>query len=265
VNERPARRGRCPECAAAVDDDQEYCLECGARLPSPWGPRPAPPPWVWIVIGALALVALVSGVIVAVLATHDENPVTAVVGPPAPPAPAPATLPATSTSEPPAAPPPLPPPDTITLGEPTTDTAIPTVSTLGPDTTLTDTGLTDTGLTDTGFTDTGFTDTGFTDTGGTQTDASGLVVWPSGTPAYTVVVASLPEARGEAAAREQAQAAADAGLADVGVLASSDYSSLRGGFWVVFAGVYPTLGEATAALDATRASGFPDAYVREVA
>jgi hypothetical protein len=50
----------------------------------------------------------------------------------------------------------------------------------------------------------------------------------------------------------------------VGVLNSSDYSSLHPGYWVVFSGIYDTLDEARSALDTARAT-YPQAYTRQIA
>ena len=59
---------------------------------------------------------------------------------------------------------------------------------------------------------------------------------------------------------EAQKKAEDAGGGDVGVLKSDDYSSLRKGYWVVFAGQYPSQDAAqTAAGD--RGGG---AYARRV-
>jgi hypothetical protein len=45
------------------------------------------------------------------------------------------------------------------------------------------------------------------------------------------------------------------------VLDSDDFSSLKGGFWVVFAGRYDDQAEASDALDGIDA---PDAYIRRI-
>ena len=86
-------------------------------------------------------------------------------------------------------------------------------------------------------------------TGGTV----GTAQWPSGKTAWTVVVASSTS---RAAAQKKAKAAG----ADAGVLHSNDFSSLRKGYWVVFAGQYP---DQKAALAAAKGRG-GDAYARRV-
>lgn len=92
----------------------------------------------------------------------------------------------------------------------------------------------------------------------------GLVEWPPGQTGYTVVLASLPESAGRAAAVAAAQKASQAGLTDTGVLNSSDYSSLHPGYWVVFSGILDTLDEARSALDTARGT-YPQAYTRQIA
>jgi hypothetical protein len=81
----------------------------------------------------------------------------------------------------------------------------------------------------------------------------GTAEWPSGKTAWTVVVASSTS---RAAAEKKAKAAG----ADAGVLHSNDFSSLRKGYWVVFAGQYP---DQKAAQAAAKSRG-NDAYARRV-
>jgi hypothetical protein len=92
----------------------------------------------------------------------------------------------------------------------------------------------------------------------------GLIAWP-GRPAYTIVLASLPTTGGKEGARLKALEAVNAGLADVGVLLSSDYSSLHPGYFVVFSGVYRSELEALNHVDAARSAGFDQPYVKRVA
>jgi hypothetical protein len=93
----------------------------------------------------------------------------------------------------------------------------------------------------------------------------GFESWPEGKDGYTVVLASVAQSKGEAAVLAKAQKAKNAGLPQVGVLSSSEYSTLKAGFWVVFSGVYDSLGQAAAGVADARAAGFPDAYPRNVA
>jgi hypothetical protein len=92
-----------------------------------------------------------------------------------------------------------------------------------------------------------------------------LVAWPGGRSGYTVVLASLPASGGRAAATAKARDASRAGLARVGVLDSSRYSSLHPGYLVVFSGVFGSMEEATAAVRRARVAGYETAYAREIA
>ena len=224
--------GRCPNCGAPHDVYQEYCLECGRRLPGAYvGGRYAEvwrrdsPIWLWAALAALLLVALVSGAVVALAATDDgksSEPAT--------------SIPVVSTA----------PSTTSTVGVVTTP---PTITINPPTTTL--------GTTTFSTTTFGTTTFGTTTTGGN-------VTWPMSKDGFTVVLKSVPTSNG----RSQAEAAADKartnGLSQVGILNSSDFSSLNPGYYVTFTGIYDTQSQANAALPNARSKGFPTAYVREV-
>jgi len=228
----PPEPGRCPNCGAPHDVYQEYCLECGRRLPGAYvGGRYAEvwrrdsPIWLWAALAALLLVALVSGAVVALAATDDgksSEPAT--------------SIPVVSTA----------PSTTSTVGVVTTP---PTITINPPTTTL---GTTT-------FSTTTFGTTTF----GTTTTGSN-VTWPPSKDGFTVVLKSVPTSNG----RSQAEAAADKartnGLSQVGILNSSDFSSLNPGYYVTFTGIYNTESQANAALPNARSKGFPTAYVREV-
>lgn len=93
----------------------------------------------------------------------------------------------------------------------------------------------------------------------------GLITWP-GPPAYTIVLASLPVSGGKTVARQKALDALHSGLGpDVGVLASSDYSSLHPGYYVVFSGVYGSQSEAQKHVSAAHRAGFNTPYPKRVA
>jgi hypothetical protein len=228
----PPEPGRCPNCGAPHDVYQEYCLECGRRLPGAYvGGRYAEvwrrdsPIWLWAALAALLLVALVSGAVVALAATDDgksSEPAT--------------SIPVVSTA----------PSTTSTVGVVTTP---PTITINPPTTTL---GTTT-------FSTTTFGTTTF----GTTTTGSN-VTWPMSKDGFTVVLKSVPTSNG----RSQAEAAADKartnGLSQVGILNSSDFSSLNPGYYVTFTGIYDTESQANAALPNARSKGFPTAYAREV-
>ena len=226
----PPDPGRCPNCGAPHDVYQEYCLECGRRLPGAYvGGRYAEvwrrdsPIWLWAALAALLLVALVSGAVVALAATDDgksSEPAT--------------SIPVVSTA----------PSTTSTVGvTPSTITITPPTTTLGTTT----------------FSTTTFGTTTF----GTTTTGSN-VTWPPSKDGFTVVLKSVPTSNG----RSQAEAAADKartnGLSQVGILNSSDFSSLNPGYYVTFTGIYDTESQANAALPNARSKGFPTAYAREV-
>jgi hypothetical protein len=191
------------------------------------------PIWLWLALAALLAVALAAGAIVALAATDDENEAGTSV---------PTTDPTTTI-------PVLPP---TTTGVPTLDTLTSPTITVGPPTT---TGTTTTFPT---------TTTGTTTSGTTTTGTGGIISWPSGEDGYTVVLRSTPTSQGRGPAESAAQQARNNGLPEVGILESSDFSSLNPGYYVTFTGVYDTENEAENALPRARTSGFPTAYVREV-
>jgi hypothetical protein len=100
----------------------------------------------------------------------------------------------------------------------------------------------------------------------TAARSSGAVIsWPGGRRGYTDVLESIPQSAGQAAATARAREALRAGLRSVGVLLSSRYSSLRAGYWVVFAGIYTTQAQAQTGLAQAHAHGFAGAYPARVA
>jgi hypothetical protein len=231
-----AARPTCPRCGAPHDPYQEYCLECGLRLvplPGPYYRREIwsreSPIWLWLALAALLIVAL-AGALAAVAASKDEKEGSPVVQ-----AGSSQTETIGTFTE----------PATLTVGPPTT---APTVTTILPTTTF------------------GTTTFATTTAPTTTTTPSGTTIsWPSGKDGYTVVLRSTPTSDGRGPAEAAAQRAVNAGLPEVGILDSTNYSSLRSGYYVTFTGVYDTLNEAEAALPRARSAGFPLAYVREVA
>jgi len=226
--------GRCPTCGAPHDVYQEYCLECGRRLPGAhvegrygevW--RRDSPIWLWAALAALLLVALVSGAVIALAATDGNK--NSQPG---------ASIPVVSTG-----------PDTTnTIGVVTTPPTI----TINPPTTSTTATTT--------FSTTTFGTTTF----GTTTTTGGNVSWPPKKDGFTVVLKSVPTSKGRTPAESAAEKARDNGLSQVGILNSTDYSSLNPGYYVTFTGIYDTQSQANAALPNARSKGFPTAYVREV-
>jgi hypothetical protein len=227
-----AEGGECPRCGTPYEPFQEYCLECGLRLPVSGGIIPVlatawrrrvpwyPGDWIWPDLGALIVAALAAAV--AILATTDNGSATKTTAATGPPVPG-----ATGTIEPP------PPAGTNTSSLPTptipatTDTTAPAPQPPPPPA------------------------------------ATELIEWPQGQNGWTIVLVSTPESSGRAAATREAQEALAAGLTDVGVLNSSEFSSLHPGYFVVFSGTFNSQGEASAALDTATAS-YPQAYIRQI-
>jgi hypothetical protein len=82
---------------------------------------------------------------------------------------------------------------------------------------------------------------------------------------YIIVLASVPLADGKQSADRAAAAARKAGVADVRIVNSSSYPTLRTGFYAVYSGPYPTLGVLQSALQKARGQGYPSAYTRRLA
>jgi hypothetical protein len=211
----------CPRCGAAHEPLQEYCLECGLRLPLDRGVVPAvgrawrlevsryQGGWLWVVLVLLAVAAL--GAVVAVVASGGgASPVRTIV----------ATEP-TPTARPP----------TQTAQEPASGTR-----TAPPR----------------------------TETGARASRQTRPVTWPQGRSGHTVVLGNEPVTRGREVALRQARAAIRAGLPAVGVLDSSQYASLRPGYYVIFSGFYRAVEAAQDAVEAAQKNGYRRAYEREV-
>jgi hypothetical protein len=77
------------------------------------------------------------------------------------------------------------------------------------------------------------------------------------------VLVSTPQTAGRPAAVREARRAIGAGLTDVGVLDSSDFSSLHSGYWVIFSGVFNSAQEAESGLDTAKGT-YSAAYVRQI-
>jgi hypothetical protein len=177
--------------------------------------------------GGLAALAVI-GVILAIVALASRNDV--VAGNPTPTPSASAVPPGATATTPPLA-------TTTPLPSTTPDpNATPTETTTPEPTPTEDPGTTDSG------------------SGSTFPD------WSGADGDYTIIIES---ATTQEQAEKVAQQAQDAGMADVGILDSSDYSSLNGGYQVVFTGVYSSKSEAQDALSDARAE-FKDAYVRQI-
>jgi len=230
----------CPRCGAARERGQEYCLECGFRLPALEGRVPRlrrrwvrrfgwyPGDWIWVSL--LTLVVAAGGAAISIWLTTDKSPASTTVVAPAP-------VPATATRR----------------------TTVPstTVHTTRPATTATTTSKT---TATTGTTTSHVT----TRPPGPKPPPNGKLEWPANQNGWTLVLISYATSGGRAVPEAAAARAAGAGLPQVGVLDSADYSSLHPGYYVVFSGIYSSQSEAEAALASARAGGFGGAYTREI-
>jgi hypothetical protein len=225
----------CPKCGVAYEPLQEYCLECGERLPTnrgtvgllaaawqrrfPWYPGD----WIWpallflvvAIVATAVSAATTAGSTTTIVATQSLG--TYVNGAGTATAP-PSTLPAG-------------PQPTVTTGPlPKAPGAVSTAGVTNP----------------------------------SAPAVAGLTTWPAKGTAYTDVLESVPLSSRRTAALALARKAKTAGLPKAGVLVSAEYASLHPGYYVVFSGVFPTPAAAVAGLAGAHARGFPDAYVARV-
>jgi hypothetical protein len=223
-----AGRPLCPRCGTPYEPNQEYCLECGLRLPveaSGLIPRLGrawrrqlgwyPGDWVWPSLLAL-LIAALAGIGAAAFVSHDQKRADYVTG-------------TSPFGAPPATVPPPPERTTPTFTAPATSTGTqptPPKQTTAPPPALTD--------------------------------------WPAGKSGWTVVLGSLPTANGRAFALAQARAAEHSGLQAVGIIDSSQYASLHPGYYVLFTGVYTSFDDANTAATTAQSRGYRRAYPRRI-
>ena len=216
---------RCPRCDAPAQAGQEYCLDCGTRLPqATTGPVARASATVaerhdwagaWLVPALLGLVIAVLGAGAAIAISgegEEESAISTATG---------GSLTVTGGTP------------TLTAPEPTTaptqTTAPPTATTAPPPPPVN----------------------------------PAAISWPRDQRGWTIVLLSLPQQNGRDAAAAQAKKARDGGLRRVGVLDSSRYASLHPGYYVVFQGVFESEAEASSALQRAR-TVFPSAYQREI-
>ena len=217
---------RCPRCGTAYSEGQEYCLECGARLPARsgliarlgtgWRRRAGwyPGDWIWPALLAL-VVAVVAGVVSTVWLADDSSsangtlvrtqagPSTSITTESAPEL---TTTAPTTTATPgtTAGPPPPPPP------KPT------------------------------------------------------LTAWPATKNGWTIVLDSVPTTNGRAGAAGEAKQALRLGLKPVGVIDSSGFSSLHPGYFVVYFGIYDSEAEAQSHVIEAHRRGYRAPYPRRI-
>ena len=235
----------CPRCGTPLREDQDWCLNCGAAATT----RVAPPAG-WrapLAIVAAVLALAFAGLVVAFLAVSNDSDELTRLGAKAttnqavPAAPTPAPPAAASGTVCPAA-------GGVGVGVAAGDDALPGLDSL-PEATG---GSQED--------DEGSGSGSGSMSGGTGTGGSSQVgTWPSGRSAFTVVLLSSPTRAG---ANRRARTLSGSGT-DVGVLDSDDFSSLNGGYFVVFSGQYDTRDAAEDALTGLSADA-PGAYVRRV-
>ena len=230
----------CTTCAAPLEPDQTYCLDCGS--PTPLAPRlTRSNRSVAILAIALAALGVGAGALAYALAEGDGgDPSSDTVTATAPGAPLPTdtggfgTLPADTTGGfPTTSTTPFIPPSTTGFG--TTTSGVPPITTAGAITTAPTTPTTAT-------------------TGG-----GGAGDWPVGLTAWTVQVSSVRD-RGDAEALRTRLRAAGR---EAGVLESSDFTELEPGYYVVFSGTFSSRAEAIAHAAALR-STYSDVFARRL-
>jgi hypothetical protein len=222
---RPEDERRCPRCAASYADGQEYCLECGERLPAEprlttrlgnrWSRRLGWYPGDWIWPALLALVVAVAAGLLSVLFLADES----------------------SSAG-----------DTLvrTLERASTEPQ----RQAPPEPTITAPTITAT--------------TGTTQRKPRRPPKPTLVFWPAGKSGWTIVLDSVPTTNGRAGAVAEAKQALGLGMKQVGVLDSSRFSSLHPGYFVVFAGIYDTEAGAQSHVIEAHRHGYRGPYPRPI-
>jgi cell division protein FtsN len=234
----------CTTCAARLEDDQTYCLDCGS--PTPLAPRlTRSSRSVAILAIALAVLGIGAGALAYAMAADDEPVLGSVTR---------------STETAPGAPlptetsggfPPL--PADTTGGFPSTGTT-PLIPPTG-----TGFGTTTSGVPPVTGTNT-FTTPVKPTTSRTPTTPSGSGGdWPAGTTAWTAQVSSVRDKGDAEALKTRLRAAGE----DAGVLDSSDFDELEPGYYVVFSGTFDSRAQAIAHA-AELKSTYPDVFARRL-
>jgi hypothetical protein len=91
-----------------------------------------------------------------------------------------------------------------------------------------------------------------------------VIPWPAGRSGWTIVLDSLPSTNGRPTAVAEAKQAIHLGMKKVGVLDSSEFSSLHPGYLVVFFGIYNSEADAQSAIIDAHQHGYRAAYPRRI-
>jgi hypothetical protein len=225
----------CPACGATARPGQAYCLECGARLPEPLAPggagtagrlRSGARESLFTVLVALVVAVLAASAVVAVQLTGGDGEEGLLVP----------TVPAPVAGE-------EPPEPALPAEEPADDPAAAPPPEEEPPPAAGDEVEAEPGA---------------------EPQQLELLSWPEAFEGWTVILANYPEGGGREQPESRGHEALEAGLPEVGVLASGGFSSLQPGYLVVFSGIYESQVEAEATVSAARDAGFEGAYARQI-
>lgn len=226
----------CQECAAPLAAGQPYCLECGAPTPVAPGIMRGGRTAGWVAAGLIAA-GLGAGALTWAVAAGDDDP-------------SPGLAVTTQT-------------DTVATDEPVVTDSSTSAGELPTDTAGTGTAAgtlpIDPSLT---ATDPASTDPAVSTATppASVPDPAATADWPAGRVGWTAVVSSVRDQTEALGTKESVRGAGE----PAGVLFSSDFSTLRAGFYVVFSGVFSTRGAAAAHSRQLR-DRFPGAYPRRIA
>lgn len=241
VETPPAPSGRqCPRCGAPLGADQDWCLSCGAAVSTRVAPAPRWRGPVAIVGAVLALAA--AAIVFGLLELSNDDPERVAQAPTPTPTPTPPPATPTPTPTPTVSPSPEASPSPSPGASPTTSPEASPSPSPSP-----------------GATETPSPTASPTESPSPPPTGGDVAEWPEGESGWTVILQSTPR---KATAEKKAEELSSSGT-EVGVLRSDDFSSLRGGYWVVFSGQYDSAEEAQRARRRLT-STVRGAYVRRV-